>query len=118
MYYDLRKKAAAVFERGGIARIWGAYLLGQTVDTGLRFLRKNYVMFQYNQTNIMNKMDVTLRWTQNIGDGSGQFLGLLSYSLGRHWEIFSSGIVHAGGGDSEFGSLVNYQLMLGLEFTF
>jgi len=40
LYYDLRKKAAAVFERGGIARIWGAYLLGQTVDTGLRFLRK------------------------------------------------------------------------------
>jgi len=76
------------------------------------------VMLQYNQTNIMNKIDLTVRWTQNIDDGSGQFLGLLSYSLGDHWELFSSGVVNAGPGDTEFGSTLSYQVMFGVKWVF
>jgi hypothetical protein len=95
----------------------GLMTLGQTINPGLRFLRKNYVMLQYTQNNIQNKIDLTLRWTQNLDDGSGQFLTLVSYSLGNHLELFSSGMVSAGGENTEFGSILNYQLMFGLKYT-
>jgi hypothetical protein len=117
LYYALRHYAATDFDMGGATGSLGQFILSQTVNPGLRFLRKNYAMLQYYQGNIKNKLDLTLRWTQNLDDGSGQFLVLLSYSLGDHWELFSSGIVNAGGENTEFGSILNYQLMFGLKFT-
>ena len=117
-YFTLRRDAATAFEAGGSPGLLGQAVLSQTANPGLRFLRRNYVMLQYNQANIRNKLDVTVRWTQNIDDGSAQFLGLLSYSLGDHWELFSSGIVNAGPGDTEFGSTLSYQVMFGVKWVF
>jgi hypothetical protein len=114
LYYALRRNGATAFNMGGMA---GALTLGQTINPGLRFLRKNYAMLQYSQSNIKNKFDLTLRWTQNLDDGSGQFLTLVSYSLGNHLELFSSGMINAGGENTEFGSILNYQLMFGLKYT-
>ena len=117
-YFTLRRDAATAFEAGGTMGLLGQAVLSQTANPGLRFLRRNYTMLQYNQTNIMNKLDVTARWTQNIDDGSAQFLGLVSYSLGDHWELFSSGVVNAGPGDTEFGSTLSYQIMFGVKLVF
>ena len=74
-------------------------------------------MLQYYKGNIFNRMETTLRWTQNVDDGSAQFLGLLSYSLGNHVELFSSGVLNTGKEDSEFGTFINYQVMFGLKYT-
>ena len=93
LYYTLRGNAAyAYVDMGAFPALLGQYTLYQTGYTGLRFLRKNYAMLQYYKGNIFNKLDTTLRWTQNIDDGSAQFLGLMSYSLGNHLELFSSGV--------------------------
>jgi hypothetical protein len=118
MFYELRRRAAALYRAGGLARLIGANVLSKTGNPGLRFLRKNYAMLQYNQTGISNRIDITLRWTQNIDDGSGEFLGLLSVSLGNHWEWFCSAVVHAGGHDTEYGTFLDHQVMMGLQFTF
>jgi hypothetical protein len=103
---------------GGTVGTLGQMTLGQTINPGLRFLRKNYAMLQYTQSNIKNKIDLTLRWTQNLDDGSGQFLTLVSYSLGNHLELFSSGMINAGNENTEFVSTLNYQLMFGLKYTY
>lgn len=116
-YYSLRRRAAGAISLGGLISALGQKTLGQTAVTGLRFLRKNYAMLQYNQTNIINRMDLTLRWTQNLNDGSGQFTSVLSYSLGNHLELFSVGTVMAGGRNTEFGSILDYQWMIGLKYT-
>lgn len=116
-YYALRRNGANAFSMGGIAGTLGLMTLGQTYDPGLRFLRKNYTMLQYSQSSIKSVLDLTLRWTQNLDDGTGQFLSLLSYSLGNHLELFSSGMINAGSENTEFGSILNYQLMLGLKYT-
>jgi hypothetical protein len=118
IYYFLRYKAANVIDLGGGISGLAQMTLGQTASTGLRFLRKNYAMIQYTQTNIKNKIDLTARWTQNLDDGSGQFTGLVTYYLGRHMELFSVGTVMEGRKDSEFGSLIDYQLMTGVKYTF
>ena len=117
-YYDLRRRAASAFSSTGPLSGLGAETLGQTADTDLRFLRKNYALVQYTQTNISNKIDLTFRWTQNLDDGSGQFTSVASYSLGKHVELFSVGTLMAGGKNTEFGSVLGYQLMCGLEYTF
>jgi hypothetical protein len=117
IYYALRRNGATAFNMGGMAGALGLMTLGQAINPGLRFLRKNYAMLQYSQSNIQNKIDLTLRWTQNLDDGSGQFLTLVSYSLGNHLELFSSGMINAGGENTEFGSILNYQLMFGLKYT-
>jgi hypothetical protein len=117
IYYALRRKGATAFNMGGRVGTLGQKTLGQTANPGLKYLRKNYAMLQYSQGNIKNKIDLTLRWTQNLDDGSGQFLTLVSYSLGNHLELFSSGMINAGGKNTEFGSVLNYQIMFGLKYT-
>jgi len=116
-YFSLRRKAAGAIRSGGLVSALGQMTLGQTAGTGLRFLRKNYAMVQYTQTNIKNKIDLTLRWTQNLDDRSGQFTGLITYYLGNHLELFSVGTVMAGGKDTEFGSILDYQWMIGLKYS-
>ena len=116
-YFRLRRRAAEAISSGGLVSALGQKTLSETVNTGLRFLRKNYAMLQYTQNNIKNKIDLTLRWTQNLNDGSGQFTTVVSYSLGNHLELFSVGTVMAGGKNTEFRSILDYQWMIGLKYT-
>ncbi|MDP2158742.1 MAG: hypothetical protein Q8K68_13660, partial [Nitrospirota bacterium] len=117
-YYSLRRQAADAIGAGGVISGLGQKVLGQTINTGLRFLRKNYALLQYTQNNIKNNLDLTLRWTRNLDDGSGQLTALVTYSLGNHLELFSVGVLNGGGKDTEYGSIMDYQLMLGLKFTY
>lgn len=116
-YYALIKNAESETEKKELADSLHHYLASQNTDTGLRFLRQNYVMFQYYQVNIINRLAITLRWTQNIDDGSGQFFGLFSCQLGDHLDLFASGMINAGNQDTEYGSILDYQGMLGLKLT-
>jgi hypothetical protein len=117
-YYALRRQGADAMSFGGIFSGLGQNTLGQAANTGLRFLRKNYALLQYTQNNIRNSIDLTLRWTQNLDDGSCQFTTLVSYSLGNHLELFSVGTVNSGSRDTEFGSILDYQWMMGVQYTF
>jgi hypothetical protein len=116
-YFTLRRAAAHAFSSGGLLSGLGQMTLGQTANTGLRFLRKNYALLQYTQNNIQNSLDLTFRWTQNLDDGSCQFTSVASYFLGDHWELFSVVTVNGGSQDTEFGSILDYQWMLGVQFT-
>jgi hypothetical protein len=118
MYYVFLNSVTTEAEKKETASLFRQFLSTQNIDTGLIFLRKNYAMLQYSQANIMDRLAVTFRWTQNIDDGSGQLFGLLSYALGDHWEIFASGMLNLGKKDTEFGSILDYQSMLGLKFAF
>ena len=104
--------------QGGLLSGLGMETLGETAMTDLRFLRKDYALLQYTQTNISNKIDLTFRWTQNLDDGSGQFTSVLSYSLGKHLELFSVATLMAGGKNTEFGSVLGYQVMCRLGVYF
>jgi hypothetical protein len=117
-YYALRRKAANTLAAGGRMSGLAQMTLGQTAATGLKFLRRNYAMLQYTQNNIGNVFDLTLRWTQNLDDGSCQFTTLVTYSLGNHMELFSVGTIDGGGKNTEFGSMLDYQWMVGVKYTF
>ena len=117
-YYSLRKDASDAFDLTGPIGDLSKLTLSQTADPGLRFLRRNYVMFQYNHNDIRDALNLTFRWTQNIDDGSGQFISIVEYFVGEHTQLFSIGTINSGAGDTEFGSILYYQWMIGLEYTF
>ena len=117
-YYLLRKNASDAYSLAGPIQALSRLTLGQTADPGLRFLRRNYVMFQYVQRDIKDVLDLTFRWTHNIDDGSGQFTFIVEDYLGDHIQLFSVGGVNSGNGDTEFGTILDYHCMIGLEYTF
>ena len=75
-------------------------------------------MLQYQHNDIKDVLNLTFRWTQNIDDGSGQFITIVEYFLGEHIQLFSIGNINAGSEDTEFGSILDCQWMIGIEYTF
>ena len=117
-YYRLRKKASEGLDAADSIRGLSLLTLSQTADTGLRLLRRNYVLLQYRHNAIRDVLDLTFRWTRNMDDGSGQFISIVEYFAGDHIKLFSVGTLNSGGGDTEFGTILDHQLMIGLEYTF
>jgi len=81
------------------------------------FLRKNYVFFQYLDTDILDRFDVTLRWTLNLDDQSSRAVGIITMDVGDHVELFTVLTVNDGGDGSEFGSLLESSVMAGMSIT-
>jgi hypothetical protein len=117
-FFDLQERAAGVIDPPGSLTPLGYAALGRSADPELRFLRRNYLMLQALQSDIFNFIDVTLRWTQNLDDGSGRFTGIGDVSLGDHWQVFIIGTANHGSERTEFGSVFDYQAMIGLEYTY
>ena len=117
-YYRLRNEAADGYYQPGAIRSLSQLTLSRTADPKLRFLRRNYAMVQYQHNDIWDVLNLLFRWTQNIDDGSGQFTSVVECFVGDHTQLFSIGSVNSGSGDTEFGTILDYQWMIGLEYTF
>jgi len=118
LYYQLRQAAADACSLSGPIRDLSRLTLSRTADPKLRFLRRNYVMFQYQQNDIRDVLNITFRWTRNIDDGSGQLIAIVEYYLGDHIQLFSIGSVNSGSKDTEFGTILDRHCMIGVEYTF
>ncbi|MGA1863709.1 MAG: hypothetical protein ACMUHX_01470 [bacterium] len=117
-YYQLRKNAADAFNLTGPIQDLSGLTLSKTMDPQLSFLRRNYIMFQYNHNDIKDVLNIIFRWTLNVDDGSDQFISIVEYFYGDHIQLFSIGSINSGSGDTEFGTIFDYQWMIGLEYTF
>ncbi len=117
-FFDLQERAArAIDPPGGLAPL-GYATLSRTADPGLPFLRRNYLMIQGLQSEMAGVIDLTVRWTQNLDDGSGRLTGIGEWSLGDHLQLFAVGSANRGSAHTEFGSIFDYQVMLGMEYIF
>jgi len=59
-------------------------------------------------------LDLTARWTQNLDDGSYRATLIAEWSLGDHLQLFGIGNWDQGNDRSEFGSIIDRQIMLGV----
>jgi hypothetical protein len=80
--------------------------------------RDNYIMLQFMNTRIKNLLNVILRWIWDMDDGSSRSVAIVEYELGNHVKLFTTGDCFFGNKESEFGSLMNYSLMIGAEYNF
>lgn len=117
-FFDLQARAAGQI-RAGSALVPLAYqALGAAADPGLRFLRRNYLMVQYVQTDIADVINVTLRGTQNLDDGSRRMTFIGDWFMGDHLKLFAIGSLDSGSDRSEFGDVIAYEARLGLMAIF
>jgi len=119
LYFELHERTSAVFlnTTGRIQDITGQ-LLTVSLNTGLRLLRQNYLMFQYAHPQLWDVLNIVSRFVYNIDDHSYILSPIIEYNFWKHFQIFLIGSKNFGSKKSEFGSIVGYGLMLGLEYTF
>lgn len=117
-YFRLRKRAKDAFYGTGPLHGLAQQVLGEAVDTGLLFLRQNYAMGQYMRDDIFDRMDMTLRWTQCLDDGSARGVAMLDFDWGDYLEPFFSGHMDLGGPETAFGNTLDYRATVGLEITY
>ncbi|MCK5541734.1 MAG: hypothetical protein KAI40_03510 [Desulfobacterales bacterium] len=117
-YYKLRRNAHDAYSLANPIAGLARQTLGQTYDNGLMFLRQNYFMLQYIKDEVFDLFDITLRWTQCIDDKSAQLVSLVDYFAGDNTRLFASGILNIGDHDTTFGSILDYQAMIGIEYIF
>lgn len=118
LYYQYRQMASNFYDYpypvGDLAKL----ALLQTLDPKLRLLRQNYLMLQYLDTQIWEKLNLIIRYTINLDDASSQLIPILGYDLGDHTQLFLIGNQNFGGTETEFGSFVQYGVTLGIEYIF
>lgn len=118
LYYRYRQVASRFYDYpypiGDLARLG----LLKTLDPKLRLLRRNYLMMQYQEMQIFEKLNLLIRCTINLDDGSTQIIPILGYDLGDHTQLFLVGNQNIGNTETEFGSFFEYGVTLGLEYIF
>lgn len=114
-YYALSRSLAQIGQVDEIGSSHAAGALGAGINPTRLLLRRNYLFFQYLYPNMRNNLDVTLRYTHNLDDGSGMFGPIFSWNATDHLQLFALGVFNSGGSEREFGQLFQDQVMLGVQ---
>lgn len=91
--------------------------LAQTVWPD-RFLRRYYLMTQFLRTEIKDRLDVNLSYIHNIDDRSGSVFSFIEWDINDAVQLFNVTTVNRGATKSEFGSVMRWRTMVGVEISF
>jgi len=117
-YYQLRKIAAAnLFDTNAISSL-SSQTLADALNPNSSFLRRYYLMAQFQQREINNVLDVSVRYIQSLQESSGQFSTILEWQLDKRMQLFNVNTIAVGGTDTEFKSVLSKSFMLGIEMHF
>lgn len=117
-YYDLANSAGINLNTPNPLNEHSRYVLFQTLEPGLRLLRRNYISAQYQHIGIDNHLDLVIRFTLNIDDYSGLINPIIEYDLTDRIQLFLVGTQTFGGKNTEFRRLIDYSFWVGLEYYF
>lgn len=91
---------------------------GNGPDSRLLLSYKNYLLLQYYYPDLYDRWNLVLRATINLDDQSSIALGQFEYNLGDNVQLFANGTLYTGDDTDEFGILLDYRSMIGLEFSY
>jgi len=89
---------------------------GNALPSDLLF-RRNYFFLQYYDE-INNRLEVTVRWTLGLDDGSSRVAAFVTYAISDRIEGFALAAVEEGGSNSEFDSFIEYAWAVGLSLSY
>ncbi|MEW6445861.1 MAG: hypothetical protein AB1479_07480 [Pseudomonadota bacterium] len=92
-----------------------SYLVARSTSPGLQHLRQNYLFFSYIHNNIINQVDINLRYALGIDDGSSQIIGILDWYVRDDMKLFVLGSKSLGPKNGEFKYFIKSQLYVGFE---
>jgi hypothetical protein len=117
-YYDLREDADdALLEPDPLSTL-GFITLAQAEDVGMRLIRRNYLLLQYQQIQMVGKLGFVLRCTIGLDDQSAQLIPIFNYNIGDRWQVFAIMSQNVGDDDTEFTSVYEHAYQFGLEVSF
>jgi hypothetical protein len=118
-YYSLRKNAANSFFDSGALGGLSRKTLAESLNTGSAFLRRYYLMAQFQEREIKNVLDVMLRYVYGLEERSGQASTVLEWQMSKRLQFFNINTVAvSGGGDTEFNSVLARSFLAGVEAHF
>jgi len=87
--------------------------LGRAINTGLPYLRQNYLFTQVSENDVLDTFNYAIRYIYSIDDRSYQISTLLEWNATDSLEIFTLGLLNNGDTKSDFGRLIRSQLLVG-----
>lgn len=82
------------------------------------FYRRDYVMLQYTDTELVHDLSINLRFIHNLNDHSSRLIGIFEYELGDHIQLYLIANGFTGSTKTEFGSLLRSSAFIGAAYTF
>ena len=118
-YYTLRQNANDHFFAGGLLSGLSQMTLAETLNTGLPFLRRYYVMGQFQVREIKSVLDVIVRYIYGLEEHAGQASTIIEWQVSDRIQFFNvntAAVDH--GNQNEFNSLIDKSFMAGIEIHF
>jgi len=118
-YYRLRRSAGEHLFDGGLLSGLSQKTLGEAFGTGSPFLRRYYLMGQFQIREIGNVLDIIVRYTHSLEEHAGQASTILEWQLSDRIRFFNLNTFGVNsGGDKEYNTLVSKSIMAGIEVHF
>jgi len=93
--------------------------LDDSLNNELPFLRRYYLMGQFQVREIKNVLDVIMRYTHSIQEHSGQASSIIEWRISNRVLLFNINTIVVGGGtNTEFNSMFTSSFMAGIETHF
>lgn len=80
--------------------------------------RRHYLMGQYQQLQIWNRLGLFFRYLFNIDDESSLLTSIVTLNVGDRTQLYFVGKKSFGPDDTEFPLIFDYSITMGFEFTF
>jgi hypothetical protein len=118
-YYTIRRNAYDHFFDTILLSGLSQMTLNDTLNNELPFLRRYYLMGQFQVREIKNVLDIIVRYTHGIEEHAGQASSIIEWQLSNRIQLFNINTVAVGNGkDTEFNSLLTSSYMAGIEMHF
>ncbi len=91
---------------------------GGTMNALSGLTRRNYVLMQLLDHSRLERWDFTLRWIYGVDDSASQVVGVIDYDASNSVRLFLIGSGFFGGDDTEYQSVIDSYVSLGLRFSF
>ncbi len=118
-YYRLRKNASDHFFDNTVLAGLSNKTLAESLNNGLPFLRRYYLMGQYQVREIKNVLDIILRYTHGVEERAGQASSIIEWQLSNRLQLFNINTVSVDHGrNTEFNALIQKSFMAGIEAHF
>jgi hypothetical protein len=113
-YQSAVQAANAALAMGNVA---AAGVLGQALNPQQSLLGRRYALLQLGRTDLFNKLDVTLRYTQAFDAPRGGNAALsLNYKVTPNAELFAFAQWNVGNSQSEFVQVARFSMMSGMHY--
>jgi hypothetical protein len=117
-YYGLRRTASDHYLDNNALAGLSRMTLNQALNNGLPFLRRYYLMGQYQVREIKNVLDVIVRYVHGLEERAGQASSIIEWRITDRVQFFNINTVATRREENEFNSLLAESCMAGIEVHF